>query len=118
MSEIIRVITLEWESNLDIGVKSKMYLKNYLDKVKWTYFCMIMNKEVRKNMEWKVRSFIEGIPVEEFSEEEKEILFTHMLIKAVHAVGWEFEHEDEERDKLLRIKAAEIMAKHKKGLSE
>lgn len=66
----------------------------------------------------KIRSFINDVPIEEYTDEEKEILFTHMLIRAVHSIGAEFEHEDEEEDNLLRIKASEIIAKHSKGLSK
>ena len=95
MSEITRVITLEWESDLDIGVKSKMYLKNYLDKVKWTYFCIIMNKEVRKNMEWKVRSFINGRPIEEYSREEIDAFFKVAWERAFRAIGYEFRINEE-----------------------
>lgn len=67
---------------------------------------------------WTIERYINDIPIEEFSEEEKEILFTEMIIDAVHAIGAKFEHEDEEEDNLLRIKASEIIDRHSKRLDE
>ncbi|WP_410496607.1 hypothetical protein QTL86_04240 [Cellulosilyticum sp. ST5] len=67
---------------------------------------------------WTINRYINDIPIEEFSEEEKEILFTRMMIDAVHSIGLEFEHENEEEDNLLSIKASEIIDRHSKGLSE
>lgn len=60
----------------------------------------------------KIRSFINDIPIEEYTDKEREILFEQMLIRAVHSIGAEFEHEDEEEDRLLRIKASEIVDRH------
>ena len=65
-----------------------------------------------------IKRYINDIPDEEYTEEEREILFEQMLIRAVHSIGLRFECEDDEEDNLLVIKASEIIAKHSKGLSE
>lgn len=104
MSKVIKVIILEWDSDVATGVKSKE-IKNMAKKKFDINNC-------------KIRSFINDVPIGEYTDEEREILFEQMLINAVHAIGAEFEHEDEEEDRLLRIKVSEIIAKHSKGLSE
>ncbi|QEH68707.1 hypothetical protein [Cellulosilyticum sp. WCF-2] len=45
---------------------------------------------------WTIERYINDIPDEEYTEEEREILFEQMLINAVHAIGLRFEREDEE----------------------
>lgn len=98
------MITLEWESDVTIDAKSKE-VEN-------------MAKKKFDVNDWTIKRYINDIPDEEYTEEEREILFEHMLIKAVHSIGLVFEHEDEEEDRLLRIKVSEIIAKHSKGLSK
>ena len=98
------MIILEWDSDIATGVKSKE-IEN-------------MAKKKFDVNAWTIERFIDDIPIEEFSEEEKEILFTCMIIDAVHAIGCVFEHENVEKDNLLSMKASEIIDRHSKGLSE
>ena len=49
-------------------------------------------KEFNEN-DWTIERYINDIPIEEYSEEEKENLLRKMLIEAVHSIGFLFEGE-------------------------
>lgn len=50
----------------------------------------------RKNFDenkWTIEKYINDVPIEEYSEEERDNLFRKMLIDAVHSIGFVFEGE-------------------------
>lgn len=52
---------------------------------------------------WTVERYINDIPIEEYSEEERNQLFGSMIVTAVHSIGLRFENEDNIPKELERI---------------